>query len=72
MEKSDFIVSEDEIIELTGFVIPSKQRETLDRMGIRYFVRKDGHIRSTRAWFTPTQQNNRISDDDGFNLDALK
>jgi hypothetical protein len=37
MEKHDFIVGEDEIIELTGFVIPSKQRETLDRMGIRYF-----------------------------------
>jgi hypothetical protein len=71
MEKNDFIVGEEEIIELTGFVNPSKQRESLDRMGVRYFVRKDGHIRTTRAWFTQFEQHVQ-KQDDGFDLDALK
>lgn len=70
MSNDNLIVSEDELIELTGYQRPTKQREVLDRMGIRYMVRKDGHIRTTRQWLCggasmPDPAN------DGFNLRAL-
>jgi hypothetical protein len=70
MSNESLIVSEEELIELTGYQRPTKQREVLDRMGIRYMVRRDGHIRTTRQWLggvttTPEPAN------DGFNLGAL-
>lgn len=67
---SDLFLTNDELIELTGYKLAYKQKEILDRYGIRYVIRKDGHIRIARAWITeiqtaPTPEN------DGFNLEAL-
>ncbi len=68
---TNLVVSEQEIIELTGYIRPTKQREVLDRLGIRYTVRRDGHIRTTRDWLSGSQPATPPADDD-FNLGALR
>ena len=70
MSNESLIVSEEELIELTGYQRPTKQREMLDRMGIRYMVRKDGHIRTTRQWLSGGASAPDTAND-GFNLGAL-
>lgn len=67
---TNFIVSEAELVELTGYKLPSKQRMVLDRMGIKYTIRKDDHIRTTRDWLNQVQQS-PSKQDIGFNLEAL-
>lgn len=68
---TNFIVTEAELVELTGYVLPSKQRKVLDGMGIKYIVRKDGHIRTTRPWLNIVQQA-PVQEDIGFDLEALR
>ncbi|WP_425568357.1 DUF4224 domain-containing protein [Pseudaeromonas paramecii] len=68
---TSLVVSEQEIQELTGYTRPTKQREVLDRMGIRYTVRRDGHIRTTRDWLAGTAAT-KPPTDDNFNLEALR
>lgn len=68
---TDFIVTEAELFELTGYKLPRKQREILDRMGIKYIVRKDGRIRTTRPWLALIQPA-PVGESDGFNLEALR
>lgn len=67
---TNFIVTEAELVELTGYKLPSKQRQALDNMGIKYIVRKDGHIRTTRHWLSMVQAHPE-KEDIGFNLGAL-
>lgn len=67
---ANLIVTEAELVELTGYKIPSKQRQALDSMGIKYIVRRDGHIRTTRPWLNLIQQK-PVQEDIGFNLEAL-
>ncbi|WP_200256100.1 DUF4224 domain-containing protein [Halorhodospira neutriphila] len=50
------ILGFDEVRELTGYQIPSKQREALDRAGIRYVVGRDGYPRIPRDWLAQSQQ----------------
>lgn len=68
---TDLIVTEAELVELTGYKFPKKQRQVLDSMGIKYIVRKDGHIRTTRPWLNLIQQT-PSQEDIGFNLEALR
>jgi hypothetical protein len=68
---SDLFITNDELVELTGYKLAQKQKQILDRHGIRYVIRRDGHVRIARAWLTefqkiPTPEN------DGFNLEALE
>jgi hypothetical protein len=67
---TNFIVTEAELVELTGYKLPKKQRQVLDGMGIKYIVRKDGHIRTTRPWLNLVQKS-QVQEDIGFNLEAL-
>ncbi|WP_320152972.1 DUF4224 domain-containing protein [uncultured Tolumonas sp.] len=67
---TNFILTEAELVELTGYVLPSKQRMVLDGMGIRYSIRRDGHIRTTWPWLSMVQAK-PIQEDIGFNLEAL-
>ncbi|GAB7197607.1 DUF4224 domain-containing protein [Dickeya oryzae] len=41
------LLSDDELIELTGYKYPSKQIEVLRRAGISFVVRRDGRPRVT-------------------------
>ncbi|WOX99933.1 DUF4224 domain-containing protein [Dickeya fangzhongdai] len=41
------LLSEDDLIELTGYKYPSKQIEVLRRAGISFVVRRDGRPRVT-------------------------
>lgn len=41
------LLSDDELIELTGYKYPSKQCEALTRAGISFVVRRDGRPRVT-------------------------
>ncbi|MBE0434829.1 MAG: DUF4224 domain-containing protein [Methylomicrobium sp.] len=41
------IVTQDDLIELTGSKLPRKQIEILSRHGIRFITRTDGKIRTT-------------------------
>ncbi|PHM69279.1 DUF4224 domain-containing protein [Xenorhabdus kozodoii] len=45
------IISDDDIAELTGYQIPSKQCATLKEAGIFFIVRRDGRPRTTWAHF---------------------
>ena len=67
---SNLFLTDDELIELTGYKLAYKQREILDRYSIRYVIRKDGHIRIARAWITEVQKI-PTTENDGFNLEAL-
>jgi hypothetical protein len=67
---TNFIVTEAELVELTGYVKPSKQQQALDSMGVKYFKRPDGHIRTTRDWLNMVQKS-PVQEDIGFNLEAL-
>lgn len=67
---TNLVISEQEIRELTGYTRPTKQREVLDRMGIRYSVRRDGHIRTTRDWLAGHAVE-KPNADEHFNLEAL-
>lgn len=42
-------LTHDELVELTGKKQPTAQRRVLDRNGIRYFVRGDGHNAVVRS-----------------------
>ena len=64
------IQTEAELVELTGYKLPSKQRQALDSMGIKYIVRRDGHIRTTRPWLSLVQSS-PAQEDANFNLGAL-
>ena len=68
---TNFIVTEAELVELTGYKLPKKQRQVLDSMGIKYFIRQDGHIRTTRQWLNLVQQT-PTPEDIGFDLEALR
>lgn len=48
--ETDFITPE-EMIELTGYQFPSKQCEVLERAGIFFIKRPDGHPKTTWAHF---------------------
>ena len=65
-----FILTEAELFELTGYKLPSKQMNVLKSMGIRYTIRRDGHIRTTRDWLNMVQQT-PTQEDLGFELEAL-
>ncbi|GKX39533.1 DUF4224 domain-containing protein [Pectobacterium versatile] len=43
------LLTDDELIELTGYKYPSKQSAALTRAGISFVVRKDGRPRVTWA-----------------------
>ena len=41
------LLTDNELVELTGYYIPSKQRETLKHAGISFVRRRDGRPRVT-------------------------
>ncbi|WJV61043.1 DUF4224 domain-containing protein [Pectobacteriaceae bacterium C52] len=41
------LLSDDELIELTGYKYPSKQCEVLHRSGVSFVIRRDGRPRVT-------------------------
>lgn len=47
---SDLVLSREDLRELTGYRLPSKQIEALRAMGVRHYVGPDGHPRVARAW----------------------
>ncbi len=48
---SNEIISDDEIEQLTGYKIPSKQCQCLKEAGIFFMVRRDGRPRTTWQHF---------------------
>ncbi|PHM33289.1 DUF4224 domain-containing protein [Xenorhabdus innexi] len=51
MNAKSGIISDADIIELTGYLIPSKQCEALREAGIFFVIRKDGKPRTTWEHF---------------------
>ncbi|MCC8364957.1 DUF4224 domain-containing protein [Xenorhabdus sp. PB61.4] len=51
MDTKNDIISDADIIELTGFKIPSKQCEALKEAGIFFVTRRDGRPRTTWEHF---------------------
>ncbi|PWC09229.1 hypothetical protein B4923_20615 [Brenneria roseae subsp. americana] len=41
------LLTNDELVELTGYRYPSKQCEVLRRSGVSFVIRRDGHPRVT-------------------------
>lgn len=63
-------LTDDELIELTGYKLAAKQAESLDKNKVRYFRRADGKVRVT--WEQVNNlANNAANDNDGFNPDFM-
>ncbi|ELI6443110.1 TPA: DUF4224 domain-containing protein [Aeromonas salmonicida] len=67
------VVSDQEIEQLTGYKLPSKQCKALEKAGIRFLRRPDGRPSTTREWLTGSASHHPANDDrdNGFNLEAL-
>ncbi|WP_038910908.1 DUF4224 domain-containing protein [Dickeya dadantii] len=75
MGKENDILSEDDLMELTGYKYASGQIKILTRNGISFIPNKDGHPRTTWAHVnavlngTPAPE---LEDDDaGINFDGI-
>ena len=66
------LLSEDDVAEITGFKIKSKQIEALKNLGIRFFKRNDGRpivpSSAVDAALGLLAQEPSYQEDDGFNL----
>lgn len=51
MRNDHDIITKEEIIELTGYHIPSKQCEALKNAGIFFIIRRDGRPQTTWGHF---------------------
>ncbi|MCC5855157.1 MAG: DUF4224 domain-containing protein [Idiomarina sp.] len=65
------IISDEELIELTGYSTPAKQCESLDRHRIFYVRRQDGRPRTTWYHFNHPMLNLVGNDDSVPNFAAL-
>jgi hypothetical protein len=64
-------LTDDDLFELTGYKIPSKQAEILCRHNINYVERRDGKLRVT--WTQVNKPGDKpANDDSGFNPDFMK
>lgn len=65
------IVTDNELAELTGYSVPGKQKQCLDRHGIFYIEGRDGKIRTTWGHINSPLKMRAPSNADGFNIEAL-
>lgn len=69
---TDKLLSYSELCDVTGAKRHSKQRQVLERSGIRFITRLDGSLAVTwDALNTPTSSPSSYQVNDGFNLGAL-
>ncbi|WP_063653437.1 DUF4224 domain-containing protein [Candidatus Arsenophonus triatominarum] len=62
MKNKNDVISDTDLISLTGYKIPSKQCEILREAGIFFIIRRDGRPRTTWAHFnTPMKQRSAIT-----------
>lgn len=66
------ILTDDELIELTGSKLKSKQRRVLQGYGVKFFTRPDGKpavpVAALSAALSLPSQAGQAAVDDGFNL----
>lgn len=65
------IISDDELVELTGYSTAAKQCESLDRHRIFYIKRQDGRPRTTWYHFNHPMRGIVANDDGAPNFAAL-
>lgn len=58
------IISDEELVELTGYSTPAKQCESLDRHRIFYMKRQDGRPRTTWYHFNHPMGGSMMANDD--------
>lgn len=64
MRQNHDIISREEMIELTGTSLKSRQCETLRKAGIFFIQRADGHPKTTWGHFTnPIKYRNLFNED---------
>lgn len=75
MNAENTLLSDEELIELTGYKYPSKQIDVLQRAGISFIVRKDGKPRVTwshvNAVLNGTPAPEIENDDIGINFNGI-
>ena len=67
----NYIVTDHDLAELTGFESVSRQKECLDKHGIFYIEGKKGQIRTTWEHINNPLKMRGAANTDGFNLEAL-
>ena len=70
MGKSN-IVTDDELVILTGYTATGKQKECLDRHGKFYIEGRNGQICTTWGHVNSPLKMRLPANSDGFNLEAL-
>ncbi|WP_264041214.1 DUF4224 domain-containing protein [Pectobacterium carotovorum] len=69
------LLTNDELVELTGYKYPSKQCEALRRSGISFIVRKDGKPRVTwshvNAVLNGTPPAPAVDNEAGINFEGI-
>ncbi|HGJ5865731.1 DUF4224 domain-containing protein [Arsenophonus nasoniae] len=62
MKNENDVISDADLISLTGYKIPSKQCEILREAGIFFIIRRDGRPRTTWSHFNdPMKQRSAIT-----------
>lgn len=66
------LIGPKEIKELTGYSLPSKQKECLQRHGIFFVEGRDGRIATTQEWVSQAASRDKSAgSQDEFDLEAL-
>ncbi len=72
MRSDHDIITQDEMIELTGYQLPSKQCKALERAGIFFIRRPDGRPRTTWGHFqNPLSQRHQAPTQEEPNFGAM-
>lgn len=65
------LLTEADLIEITGYKLPRKQAEVLARHKINYIERRDGKLRVTWTQVNTPGNPQSANDESGFNADFM-
>jgi hypothetical protein len=65
------LLSQEDLVDLTGYQLPRKQAEVLARHKINYIQRRDGKLRVTWTQVNAQGAKQSANDESGFNVDFM-